>query len=404
MGANDAQHFRRSPLARQREIALDDFVAVTLAGDLCNRLQAGELVPLGRCAGRGDHRHPGFVAAMTIVDGDGRARALARCRRNRGLRIKQQSMPVVLDRNRIIAALLDNRGRHRTVTMQCIGGDHTTLQGQQSNELQGNGCFVVALRQHVGQSHAGLRTPGRNHDRRHVAFAAVVGAPERLAVERDDALHVLRKGLHELTEGAVESLRIEQAKDAAEGIRHSMGQNQHRPQQCRLGFGEQCHVAARLGAAQCGQKRDEQNLRQIVQRIARPRVGKLGKTLRKSLHRYRPPIRGHLQNPILLSSQHPTRLHMRFPCPQGRGSRIGLPGDVALFHLIGDVRAGVRWPASRVIFSRDILAGVVGHESRRYQADHRAAGDVNGDRVAGMIGREQGGRDDRRRPAGNDRR
>src|SRR6516165_8260003 len=58
---------------------------------------------------------------------------------------------------------------------------------------------------------------------------------------------------------------------------------------------------------------------------------------------------------------------------------------------------------SVVIFHRNVLAGVVRHECRRYQADRRAKSDVNRDRIARLIMGEQRGRDQRRRSAGNDR-
>ena len=44
--------------------------------------------------------------------------------------------------------------------------------------------------------------------------------------------------------------------------------------------------------------------------------------------------------------------------------------------------------ASVVILARNVLAGVVRHERRRHKAYYRASGDVDGNRVAGVIGRE----------------
>src|SRR6516164_7852973 len=59
---------------------------------------------------------------------------------------------------------------------------------------------------------------------------------------------------------------------------------------------------------------------------------------------------------------------------------------------------------SVVIFHRNVLAGVVGHECRRHQAYCCTKGDVNRDRIARLIVREQCGRDQRRWPAGDQRR
>jgi len=53
-------------------------------------------------------------------------------------------------------------------------------------------------------------------------------------------------------------------------------------------------------------------------------------------------------------------------------------GDDLLYHL------------SVVILHRDIFAGVIRHERSRHQAYRRASSDVDGNRVARMIGGEQG--------------
>src|SRR5215469_9835383 len=68
--------------------------------------------------------------------------------------------------------------------------------------------------------------------------------------------------------------------------------------------------------------------------------------------------------------------------------------------------SGPRSPAagSVVIFHRNVLAGVVGHECRRHKAYRRAKGDVDRDRIARLIVGEQRGGDQRRRPTGNQRR
>src|SRR6516162_995446 len=58
---------------------------------------------------------------------------------------------------------------------------------------------------------------------------------------------------------------------------------------------------------------------------------------------------------------------------------------------------------SVVIFHRNVLASVVGHERRRYKAYRRAKGDVDRDRVSRLIVGEQRGCDQRCRAAGNQR-
>ena len=57
-----------------------------------------------------------------------------------------------------------------------------------------------------------------------------------------------------------------------------------------------------------------------------------------------------------------------------------------------------------VILGGDILTGIVGHERRRDETDHRAGGDEDRNCVARVVNGEQRGRDDRSRAAGDDRR
>src|SRR5437868_590891 len=56
-----------------------------------------------------------------------------------------------------------------------------------------------------------------------------------------------------------------------------------------------------------------------------------------------------------------------------------------------------------VILPRHIAVGVVGQQRGRDKADNGAAQNVQGDRITRVIGREQRRRNQRRRPAGNDR-
>src|SRR5262249_26492229 len=56
-----------------------------------------------------------------------------------------------------------------------------------------------------------------------------------------------------------------------------------------------------------------------------------------------------------------------------------------------------------VVLRRDVLAGVVGHQRGRDEADHRAGRDVDRDRVARLVVLVQPGGDQRRRSASDDR-
>jgi hypothetical protein len=63
-------------------------------------------------------------------------------------------------------------------------------------------------------------------------------------------------------------------------------------------------------------------------------------------------------------------------------NKEGLDGPQALFNNRRCTFASV------VILPRNVLASVVRHERRRHKAYYRASGDVDGNRVAGVIGGE----------------
>ena len=142
---------------------------------------------------------------------------------NGGFGVFQQRGLVLLGRQHIVAAPRHDRFGHRAMTMQSIGGDHAAFELQKLEQLQGAVDFVVVRRQDVGERHPRLRCPRRHHDRRHMALAAFVAAPQRLAVERNHPLRTLdlralRKRDHEAPECCLEGLRIDHAKDPAEGV------------------------------------------------------------------------------------------------------------------------------------------------------------------------------------------
>jgi hypothetical protein len=177
--------------------------------------------------------------------------------------------------------------------MQRVGCHHAVLEGQKLDERKGRGRFAAFLRQNIGKGHAGLCAPCRHHQRRHVALAAFVGASQGLAVDGDHAFGTLKFQLreecfHEALKGLLEGLGIEHAEDTAERVvaRRSEFELQDRPQQLFLGAREQGHVAATRPAAQCRQKRDEQDLRKIVQSIRSARLRQIRKAFRKPLHRH----------------------------------------------------------------------------------------------------------------------
>jgi hypothetical protein len=221
-------------------------------------------------------------------------------------RVARQGGLIVLHRQYIIAAALHDGRRHRTMAMQRIGRHDAALQLQEADQLQGGRCFVVARRQRAGQRHTGLNTPRGHHDRGHVAPAALVGPPQRLAIERNHPLDPCRrrKRLGEPPKRRLERLRIEQAKHAAERIvaRQAMIERQDVAQHWLLGTSEFRHVAAVLRSAQRCQKRDEQELGEIVLKVACARIGQIAKhSANRSIGV--PRIRRHLQNPHFLFRQ-----------------------------------------------------------------------------------------------------
>ena len=207
--------------------------------------------------------------------------------------------------------------------MQRIGRHHAAFELQKFDQLQGAGGFVVVRCLHIGQRHAGLRRPGRHHHGRHVAFAAFVAAPQRLAVERDHPfrrldLGAFGKGFHEALERLLERLRIEHAEHPTERVvaRQAVLQHQHILPKIGLHPRKQRHVGATGRPAQRRHQGNEQDLRQIVQRIVRPRVGQVfekhsaNRSIGCSIR-----IGSLLQNQFPSASQQLTNSHMRFPCP-----------------------------------------------------------------------------------------
>ena len=218
--------------------------------------------------------------------------SLACCGADRGLGVGQQRRLVLLHRQYVVAAPCHNRFGHTAMAMQRIGRHHAAFELQKLDQLQCAGSFVVVRRLHVGQRHAGLRRPSGHHDRRHVALAAIVAAPQCFAVERDHSfrlfdLRAFRKGFHEALEGFLERSRIEHAEHAAERVvaRRTMLEYQHPLPKIRLHPRKQRHVGATRCPTQRRHQGDEQNLRQIVQSIARARVRQFFEALRKSSHR-----------------------------------------------------------------------------------------------------------------------
>jgi len=122
--------------------------------------------------------------------------------------------------------------------------------------------------------------------------ARLVAAAQALAVDGDDPVRRLdprrlAEGGREAGEGGRESLRIEQAKDPAEGAvaRDAVLQHQELAQQSLLGPPELGHLGAGLRPAQARRERDEQQLGQVVVRVDVARIGQSREHRLEHLHR-----------------------------------------------------------------------------------------------------------------------
>ena len=259
--------------------------------DTGDRGEARKVVALGH-VGRGyDEADPGLFAAMALAARARRLGALAGGRQ-RGGRGARQAGLIALDGQYVVAAARDNGRRHGAVAVQGIGRHHAALQSQQANQLHGGLDLVAVRRQHAGQCHRRLGAPGAHHDAGHMALAALVGTPQRLAVERHHALGPLdlrarREGGHKPPERGLERHRVEHAKDARERIVawDAVLERQDLAQKRLLGDPELGQVRTVPRATKRGQQSNKQDLDQIVPGIVRARIGNLSKALVKTIHR-----------------------------------------------------------------------------------------------------------------------
>ena len=132
----------------------------------------------------------------------------------------------------------------------------------------------VADRQ-LSQDQALIGRPGADQMQRRARRGPIEGAPEGLAVDRDNPLTGLGKALHEAEEPSVEAIRIEQPEHPREGVvaRNAVLQRQKLFQKPPFRPPKQRHVGAGLTAAQHRtQRNDQQLVQRMPLRIPRPRV------------------------------------------------------------------------------------------------------------------------------------
>jgi hypothetical protein len=124
------------------------------------------------------------------------------------------------------------------MTVQRIRRDDAAVQLKKLDEMQSAGRFVVSRRQHIGERHAGHGAPRRHHHWRHVTLATFVGSPQCLAIESYHSLDFgrCRERLGKAPKDLLEAVRIEDAKDTAEGVvtRYPVLQHQNCAQQYEM--------------------------------------------------------------------------------------------------------------------------------------------------------------------------
>jgi len=130
----------------------------------------------------------------------------------------------------------------------------------------------------------------------------VVGAFERLAVDGDDATLGQRRDQSgdQRAERSIERLRVDQAEHGRERVVrwHAVLELQEALEKPELCASELGHLRAVLGAAQHGQKGNDQDLGQIVARVLGARVGDALERGKEKLHREAPwSSRESLKNP-----------------------------------------------------------------------------------------------------------
>lgn len=297
MSADDVEEaFGREWLGEDVVAAGGRRLAVDLArsGDLADRLEVGETVPL---------REPGDV-----VDDCGPARldpavvAVDRLRHivGRGLWIVEQQSDVLEKRllvalhgQHIVAAALQNRFCGRSLAVHRIRGHDAAVQGQERQEL-GQGADFVRLSIDLALPERQPRVAGEgaigsrgDQVQRTLATSSIERPPRGLAVDRDHAFYPLGECCHVAREARLEGCRIEQPKHPRDRVvaRNTARQPEKPPQQRLLRAAEQRHVDTGLRTADHRQKCYHHDLVELMPlRVASTRIHQVRETSPKPLH------------------------------------------------------------------------------------------------------------------------
>ena len=174
---------------------------------------------------------------------------------------------ISLEGEQVVAALIDDLPGDLPLAADRIDGDDRALEREHFQELRDCGDLVrLAIDGQLAEHQALVGRPGGDQMQRRAARGAVERPAQGLAVDRHHASGAFGKAPHEGQETVVELDRVEQTKDAAEGVmaRDAMVQPQELAQKRLLRATEQRHIRAVLAAAQHCAEGNHQNLLQIV--------------------------------------------------------------------------------------------------------------------------------------------
>ena len=139
------------------------------------------------------------------------------CRHNLAVGVVEQHRHVViqrlliaLQRQRVVAALIDDLLGDGPLAVQCIGGDDGALQRQHGEQL-GHGCDLVrfVIRDDLGQHQPLLAAPGADHVQGRFLAGPIEGATQHLAVDGNNPLALFGKHRHEASECGGETLGVQ---------------------------------------------------------------------------------------------------------------------------------------------------------------------------------------------------
>jgi hypothetical protein len=156
------------------------------------------------------------------------------------------------------------------------------------------------------------------------ALAATVGAAQSLAVDSDRLVppETPVERLGEFAQGRFEGVRLQSSKDRAEGVvaRDTVRKVQYLPQQGFLGMAKLLHLRAVLRATQRRCQGDEDNVQNMVLRVARSGIFDLREHAFELAHRCLPPWRADTLRIHFSTSCNSSIFPYAIPLPAGVGA------------------------------------------------------------------------------------